>query len=68
MAVYCLLDECIRSSVDLLIRDVFIVLYLKERRWRPVVTVSDKHACKTNQRIKCIHQCALVPSNNVTCK
>ena len=43
-SVYYRLDECIRSSVDLLIkeislliRDVFIIIF-KERRRRPVVT------------------------------
>ena len=41
-SVYCRLDECIRSSVDLLIKDfsseMSLLLYFKERRRRPVVT------------------------------
>ena len=41
-----------------------LLLYFKERRRRPVETVSDEHAYKTNQRfwwrIKCIHQLNLI--------
>ena len=47
--------ECIRSSVDLLIRyywqEVSLLLYFKERRRRPIMTISGKHVCKTKQMI-----------------
>ena len=55
-AVYCCFDECIRSSVGLLIRDVFIVIF--QRTPPASCSDSDKHACKTNQIIlagQCIH-------------
>ena len=33
---------------------LLLYMYFKERRRRPVVTVLDKHACKTNQMILAI--------------
>ena len=38
----------------LLIRDAFII-YFKERRRRPVVTVSNKHVYKTKEMILVVH-------------
>ena len=54
------MDIVFGGSFDkrLLIRDVLIIIFQC-----PVVTVSDKHVCKTKQmfwqRIKCIHQLKL---------